>query len=285
MRAIRFLVFTVLLGHLASLALAQNPAPIQRFSSDLDLDMESRALFLMQESSHVLYWQFTQGAGTNKNVNGCSVEFIYAPSDRSWTVTATGTVESTTGLVSITFAPAKLATNSLDGNFDWVLSVTNTTGMMAFAFGKLHIQENVRATAGLPLAINPRSIDWSTFASYTNTATHGPYRAGSNVVFRAGTNGEVFVDGIVTNAVAPFRKAPTNSPVAGRVLASDGTSTNTYWLLLPGGGDMLGSVYDPAGGAAQVAFLAQLLSVSNDAALGVTQFVEDFSRFLNCMTN
>ena len=64
--------------------------------------------------------------------------------------------------------------------------------------------------------------------------------------------------GIIPTSVDDL--APSQTGNSGKFLGTDGT--NATWTAIPGGGDMLASVYDAAGGAKQVAFSADLGSAA-----------------------
>ena len=64
---------------------------------------------------------------------------------------------------------------------------------------------------------------------------------------------------------------PTQTGNSGKFLTTDGTDAS--WATLAGGGDMAAAVYDPAGGAAQVAFASELhdaVTVTDSAEIDFT---------------
>lgn len=214
---------------------AAGVAPVQRLSSNVQKPLEGRDLIYVEQSSQDLYWQFFEPPSTNlylntaKDLSGATgVTFVYSPKDRSWTRSITGSISSATnGLVYIGFPAGTngLSPNSLNGDFDYVIQVTGTNVTLAYVIGSLTIEENVAVTGGSLYSIDNIIINWNNYGGYSNTASHGPYRAGAGIGFTTNSDGSCKI-----NVVAyPFAKSPTNNPTAYYVLMTDGTSSNTYW--------------------------------------------------------
>lgn len=93
---------------------------------------------------------------------------------------------------------------------------------------------------------------------------------GKPEISQGGTNTNI-VRQIVTEAIANIETLPSQTGNSGKFLTTDGTTAS--WAAVPGGGDMLASVYDPAGGAAQVAFASELhdaVTVADSAEIDFT---------------
>ena len=250
-------------------------APILRYTSVCDRPMEPQQLPMMQSSSQDLYWTFKQVATTNsatlevKNISAATnISFVYAPADRTWRKTTAGALVNTgtNGQVLVSFTPSDLNTNSLAGEFDWVLSVVSTGNVtLAYAFGKLALEENVIITAG-GLVTDDNVLDFSVFNSYTNVVDQGPYKPGFGIKFTTNTDQKAI---IALNT--------TNSPVTNYYLAygGGGSASNLYWKSgIAGGGDMNASTYDPAMGQKQVAFYEDSVQTNDPSYLNsVTNLV------------
>lgn len=73
------------------------------------------------------------------------------------------------------------------------------------AFGKAYIRKSI-LNSGASAISGGVSVDYSDFSSFTNVASHGPYRAGTNITFSTNVDGSVAIassgggqeDGIVS---------------------------------------------------------------------------------------
>jgi hypothetical protein len=75
---------------------------------------------------------------------------------------------------------------------DWVYSVAVIAGSDEAILGTGEIDIIESAWTGQPTVPSVALFDWARYSSgYTNTATHGPYRAGSGITATTGTNGAV----------------------------------------------------------------------------------------------
>lgn len=189
----------------AAIGTAASNWPEQYFTSDVQLPYEERDLTVIQEGSHRLYWTFMQGTNyMNISADDNTVTFRYAPADRSWSVDKVGVIADTQGQVRVDFTPAKLATNSLNGAFDWRLEVVNAAGVtLAYAGGKLNIEENIFATTSLSTNLSGTTINWAAFTAYYATTNSGPYRAGTGVSMSTNSDGSatINIDSTYTNYV------------------------------------------------------------------------------------
>lgn len=187
----RILSIAVMLSALT--AFGQTLAPKQAYTSDVAYTVVDRTLRFVQNSSQDLDWTFKQGGALKSITNATTALFYYVPQSRAWSVTVTGTVSGSTA--SFSFNPDNLATNTNTGKFDWRISVENTmTQRLAFAKGQLVIDEDISSVNTNLTILRLTTIPWASVQLYTDTATHGPYRAGSNVTFTANADGSVNVN-------------------------------------------------------------------------------------------
>ena len=215
-------------------------APVQRYSSNVQRPMEGRDLVFMQNSSQLLYWTFYEPPATNLYVNvykdisaATSVKFTFAPADRSWRQTVTGALDTggTNGGIIITFNPTNLNPNSLNGNFDYTISVSNSSATLAYVSGSLTIEENIESTGGDLYTIDNIIINWHNYGGYTNTSVYGPYRAGQSITFTTNSDGSCSINGKVdqpqTNAIIG-----TTQYYVGAGFTNSITATATNWIFI-----------------------------------------------------
>jgi len=165
--------------------------PVRRdYTNDVSERIEKRPLDLMQEGSFDLYWTFNQGTTPKDLSAATSVIWQYAPPDRSWTVSVTGSVDdATNGIVKVPITPAQLATNSVEDIYSWSLNVSGGGETLAYAYGDLDIAENLLAQ-GLTLLTNA-VIDWSIVDSYLNGGSGPAIGDGSTVTWTTNANGQL----------------------------------------------------------------------------------------------
>lgn len=103
---------------------------------------------------------------------------------------------------------------------------------------------------------------------------------------KGGTIGKNQVYGFIRQAIADGTissgdSLPDQTGNNGKFLTTDGTDAS--WATLAGGGDMAAAVYDPAGGAAQVAFASELhdaVTVTDSAEIDFTLTGQDITATL-----
>jgi hypothetical protein len=192
----------------ASVAVAVSPR--QDYSTDVSKSMTRRGLIMAQNSTQVLGWRFTQGASSGVDITDGIVTFVYAVPSRGGFVTVTGRLDNATnGSVVVDIPPSKLNTN---GTYDFRLQVSDATSTMAYAYGDLTIVEDPSATGTLLIDTGTNSLNWAAYTNYSNTGTSGPYRAGTNISFRANTDGSVTIDADRKSVTAVTMNAVTNMP-------------------------------------------------------------------------
>jgi len=119
-----------------------------------------------------------------------SVIWQYAPPDRSWTVSVTGSVDdAANGVVKIPITPSQLATNSTENMYSWSLNVSGGGDTLAYAYGDLDIAENLLAQ-GLTLLTNA-VIDWSVVDSYLNGGSGPAIGDGTTVTWTTNATGQL----------------------------------------------------------------------------------------------
>jgi len=170
--------------------------PRQNFTSDTSQPSTSRTLTFNEAGSQKLGWTFKQGVTAKDLTTATLTTFTYVHPDGDWSQVVTGALDvATNGSVLVTFSPAQLNTNSTDGGiFPWILKVTDGTLTMAYARGKLNLIADPTSGVTNVFPTASSTINWSDYPVYLNTASEGPYRAGSNVTFNANADGSVDVD-------------------------------------------------------------------------------------------
>lgn len=180
-----------------------NVTPSQNLTVDTLMPPQAQQLNLTQAGSWDVNIHFIQGMSTNGGTNfslasGSSPVFTYLaekPAYRTWAVVVTGEIVSASnGTIKVHLTPANLNTNSRATALAWqcIVPDTNGTDVLASAFGTMTLQENTGAGSLLPpIQSNSGIVDWSRYTFYTNTISHGPYIAGSNIVFETTTNGRI----------------------------------------------------------------------------------------------
>jgi hypothetical protein len=168
-------------------------APRQDYTSDTSTRIRERTLEMMEQSSQDLGWRFITDTAndTAQDLTGAnSVLWLYRDTNHTWSVTVTGSVElATNGQVLVEITPSQLNTN---GTFEWILTVSDGSDTMAYAYGDLVLDANPTRTSGtLPVGTN---LNWLTFSNYMNTVSHGPYRAGTNITMTANSDGSADVN-------------------------------------------------------------------------------------------
>lgn len=216
--------------------------PTQYFTSDVQLPYEDRDLNFVEDSSQGLIWTFNQDTNPVNLVGSGNVAiFSYAPIDRSWINSFTGTINSATnGQVTFNMTPAFLNTNSLAGDFDWRIEVVDTGSVtLAYAGGRLVLEENIFSTATTPLSVS-NILNWGSYVGYLNTTNNGPYRSGGGTIYMTvNADGSATIHSTVTSTDTSnwgevwswyFNTASnsclTNVSVSGGILTVSGTGRN-----------------------------------------------------------
>ncbi len=225
------------------IALAYAVAPRQDFVSDVSKVALKRGLRMVQNSSWEIGWRFTNTfkntavdlTSVSNNANG-SVLFTYVPPNQSFFKTVTGRVENgAAGQVVIPFAPSDLATN---GTFNWRLAASDGTTVLAYAYGELQLVKDV--TSGVTNQFNPSQgvIHWS-FYSFTNTSTHGPYRAGTNIIFSSNADGSVGVNLVDSGQIQSNEFLQAQITTNRTAITAQGETNDAQWLAISGSNDFL----------------------------------------------
>ena len=174
--------------------------PRSDYESDTTTQPRAQGLQMKERSSWLLGWRFLEGTTAKDLTGGNQVLFDYAPYDNSWSHVVTGALElATNGQVLVTFSPDDLNTNSADvGVFEWDLTISDGTDTLCFAYGDLDIIPRAGGSTTNTFPDDGSPIDWLNYSNYLNTASHGPYRIGSNVTFEANADGSQKIHASVT---------------------------------------------------------------------------------------
>jgi hypothetical protein len=198
--------------------------PRQNFWSDTSQRVRPRALEFMQASSQDLGWAFTNGTSAMSMTGIDSVLFIYAPTNKAWSVTVTGSVETAaSGKVLVRFTPSNLNTN---GEYEWVMKVSSNASVLAYAYGDLRLITD--PSSGITNALTTSTyVDWSLY-TYGNTSTEGPYRFDSGFTYTTNGDGSITVSAVSTSiTVSVASDSPINIATSGlnRTFSFDGSET------------------------------------------------------------
>ncbi len=149
-------------------------------------------------------FRVTYKDGTNgTDLTSLSPYMFWAASDYSTNVVLSDITMVTTnpGVVDFLFTASDL---NYSGGVRGVYGVGIQQYPQTYRIGKFTIKPDPYATGAGPISYG-LVLNWALYTQYLGTASSGPYRAGTNIGFRAGAYGEVYIDftGTVTAAVSP----------------------------------------------------------------------------------
>lgn len=185
-------------------------------SKVIDFSYQTAPALKVYQANQKTYQWTVKNNNTAVNGTGYTPFMYIAASNRAvGVVTAACTwVTQTAGVFNAVFSPTMLNTNGA-----WIYGVGLTSNNVTVARqADFTIIPDPYATGAGTLTFS-YGINWSLY-TFTNTATYGPYLAGSNIALRAGgTNGSYYIDansGAITSGLATvaYVDAATNGRVA-----------------------------------------------------------------------
>lgn len=222
----------IILAFLAAAATAQADPPLNK---TVDFSASTApALQVYQANTRTIQWTLKNNNATVSGAGYTPVMWIASSNRASQVVTAACSwVSQTGGTFSAVFSPAMLNTNG-----SWVYGVGILSNDMTTARQGAFVISADPYAAGAGAVAFTSILNWGLLGGYTNTASAGPYLAGSNITFRAATSGRVYLDaagGIETDPIwtADKSKYATNGAnVSVFVNDADYSSTNAHAALV-----------------------------------------------------
>ena len=147
-------------------------------------------------------YRFTvQDGATNMNLSGMTVKGYWFKTINATNViqgTATKVNSGTNGQVDVAFAAADL--NHGKGNYIYGVTITENGSTVTINQGPFEIRPSPPVT-GVSTTSFGETMNFAVFTNFQNTATSGPYRAGTNITLSANSDGSVNINSAETNLV------------------------------------------------------------------------------------
>ena len=174
-------------------------APTKTITVDIDKTEALQSLTFLQATDPRVAFKLMQGGRPYTDLNGYTAKFMYGTSITGAAVTVESeTTDPANGQIVFQFDSGDTNTN---GTFRAVLLVEDaTTNRFYYGQVNLKITKTSFTTGAAELDIG-QTVDWIG-TEYENTASAGPYRAGTNVTFSANGDGSVAINASVTGGVS-----------------------------------------------------------------------------------
>jgi hypothetical protein len=165
--------------------------PILTEIIDLNAPLDTFRRTLIVGTDSTIQFQFRRGPIAEPITGGTVSLVLYnANGGDEWTRTFTGTnTDAANGICLVHITDTGL---DLVGTHSAQLTLTDANGwVVCWQEGEIIVKAKL---SGNPTPALGFPIDWEDYTAYVNTATHGPYRAGTGITFDANPDGSVDIN-------------------------------------------------------------------------------------------